>query len=157
MSGSGRIEAILIGSTATEEPRSVASAVAVAGRGLAGDRYHDGVGTWTDWRGITAGQALTLVEAEALEAAAEELGLEVTGAMARRNVVTRGVSLDALVGQRFRIGEVDCAGDRPCDPCRHLERLTAPGLLGALSGRGGLRADLLGSGTIRVGDAVSTA
>jgi len=157
VSAFGRIEAILIGSTATEEPRPVAAAAAVAGRGLAGDRYHDGVGTWTDWRGITAGQALTLVEAEALEAAAEELGFEVTGAMARRNVVTRGVSLDALVGERFRIGEVQCAGDRPCDPCRHLERLTAPRMLKALSGRGGLRADLLGSGTIRVGDAIGRA
>jgi len=155
--GVGRIEAILIGSTATEEPLSVAAAAAVAGRGLAGDRYHDGVGTWTGWRGITAGQALTLVEAEALEAAGEELGLEVTGAMARRNVVTRGISLEALVGHRFRIGEVECAGDRPCDPCRHLEQLTAPGLLRALTGRGGLRADLLGSGTVHVGDAIGPA
>ncbi len=148
------MEAILVASTATEEPLSVASAVAVAGRGLEGDRYHEGVGTFTNWRGITAGQALTLIEAEALEAAGAELGLDVTGAMARRNLVTRGVSLDALVGQRFRIGELECFGDRPCDPCRHLERLTAPGLLAALSGRGGLRADLLGSGTVHVGDAV---
>lgn len=153
----GRVEAIYIGSTATEEPLSVAGAAAVAGRGLAGDRYHDGVGTWTDWRGITAGQALTLVEAEALEAASEELGFELTGAMARRNVVTRGISLEGLVGHRFRIGEVECAGDRPCDPCRHLERLTAPGLLKALTGRGGLRADLLGSGTVRVGAGIGPA
>lgn len=153
----GRVEAVLVGSTATEEPLSVASAVAVAGRGLVGDRYRDGVGTWTNWRGITAGQALTLVEAEALEAAGIELGLELTGAMARRNVVTRGISLDALVGQRFRIGDLECYGDRPCDPCRHLEKLTVPGLLGALSGRGGLRADLLASGTIGVGDAVGPA
>lgn len=148
------MEAILVASTATEEPLSVAAAVAVAGRGLEGDRYHEGVGTFTNWRGITAGQALTLVEAEALEAAGAELGLDVTGAMARRNLVTRGVSLDALVGRRFRIGELECFGDRPCDPCRHLERLTAPGLLAALSGRGGLRADLLGSGTVHVGDTV---
>ncbi|MEA2306870.1 MAG: hypothetical protein QOH43_4150, partial [Solirubrobacteraceae bacterium] len=74
---------------------------------------------------------------------------------ARRNVVTRGIDLDALVGRRFRVGEVVCAGRRPCEPCAHLERLTEPGTLRGLVHRGGLRADVLTGGTIRLGDPVT--
>jgi MOSC domain-containing protein YiiM len=85
----------------------------------------------------------------------------VTAEDARRNVVTRGVDLDALVGRRFRIGDVECFGQRLCEPCAHLERLTArdgkPGTLRALVHRGGLRADVLGDGEIAVGDEVSAA
>ena len=76
-------------------------------------------------------------------------------AEARRNVVTRGIDLDALVGRRFLVGDVQCVGRRLCEPCAHLERLTVPGTLRALVHRGGLRADVLTDGTIRVGDAVT--
>ena len=117
------------------------------GRGLEGDRYFDGKGTFSHWRG--SGRALTLVEAEALD----DVGLD--WAAARRNVVTRGVGLNDLVGKRFRIGDVECAGRRLCEPCRHLEQLTEDGMLRALAGRGGLRADVLTSGEIRVGDSLA--
>ena len=73
---------------------------------------------------------------------------------ARRNVVTRGIDLNALVGRRFRVGDVECVGRRLCEPCAHLQRLS-PGTLRPLVHRGGLRADLLGDGVIRVGDPVS--
>jgi MOSC domain-containing protein YiiM len=73
---------------------------------------------------------------------------------ARRNVVTRGIDLNALVGRRFTVGDVECIGRRLCEPCAHLERLS-PGTLRPLVHRGGLRADLLGDGTIHVGDPVS--
>ena len=92
------------------------------------------------------------MEAEQLEAL--ELSARSTAA-ARRNVVTRGIDLNALVGRRFRVGEVECLGQRLCEPCAHLQRLTAPGTLRALVHRGGLRADVLTDGTIRVGDAVT--
>lgn len=151
----GRVEAVLLGPRAEAEPVRVRTARAVPGRGLEGDRYFAGAGTWSNWRGITAGQDLTLIEAEALEAAARHLGREVTAEMGRRNVVVSGVSLDDLVGRSFRVGEVECHGDRPCDPCRHLERLGGPGLLRALTGRGGLRADVLSEGAIEVGAAVT--
>jgi MOSC domain-containing protein YiiM len=78
-------------------------------------------------------------------------GERIAYADARRNVVTRGIDLDALIGRRFRVGEVECMGQRRCEPCAHLERLTAPGSLRALVHRGGLRADILGPGTIEVG------
>ena len=75
---------------------------------------------------------------------------------ARRNVFTRGIDLNALVGKPFTIGDVQCLGQRLCEPCAHLERLTTnagkPGTLRALIHKGGLRADVLNDGEIRVGD-----
>ena len=82
----------------------------------------------------------------------DELGL--APGEARRNVVTRGIDLNALVGRRFRVGEAECVGRRLCEPCAHLQRLTHPGILRDLVHRGGLRADILAGGAIRVGDAV---
>ena len=143
----GQVEAIYISATAQKLPRAVAHVRAVHGKGLEGDRYFIGLGTWSDYP-VEAGRDLTLVEAEVLE----EVGL--APAEARRNVVTRGVALEGLIGQRFRVGEVECYGDRICEPCAHLEGLTRPGVLKALLHRGGLRADITHSGEIAVGDAV---
>lgn len=150
----GRVEGIYLAAAATVEPAAVAMASAVAGRGLEGDRYFMGAGTFTNWKGISAGQDLTLIEAEAVEALAAEAGIGIEPAAARRNLVTRGISLNGLVGKRFRVGEVECYGDRLCDPCAHLERLTAEGVLRGLGRRGGLRADILTSGRVAVGDPV---
>ena len=94
-----------------------------------------------------------MIEAEALEALAAD-GVEVTWEEARRNVVTRGIALNALVGRRFRIGTVECVGRRLAEPCSHLQRLAPPGTLRGLVHRGGLRADILGGGMVRVGDPV---
>ena len=142
----GRVVAITIAAEAEGPIELVAEVAAHAGRGLEGDRYHEGRGTFS--KPYANGHELTLVEAEALE----ELGF--TPEDARRNVVTRGIDLNALVGRRFRVGEVECIGRRLCEPCAHLERLS-PGTLRPLVHRGGLRADLLGDGAIRVGDPVS--
>ena len=71
--------------------------------------------------------------------------------------MTRGIDLNALVGKRFVIGEVECVGQRLCEPCAHLERLTEPGTLRGLIHRGGLRADVLTDGTLRVGDEIRVA
>jgi len=144
--GSGCVAAILIASAAEAPLARVETAEALAGRGLAGDRYADGLGTFN---APGHGYQLTLVEADVLD----EIGLR--WEEARRNVVTHGVSLNALVGKRFRIGEVECIGRRLAEPCAHLERLARPGLLRPLVHRGGLRADILSSGTISVGDQVA--
>jgi MOSC domain-containing protein YiiM len=128
---------------------AVGRAVAVAGRGLEGDRYFDGAGTFS---GTAArGHDLTLVAAEVLDALVLPSGERIAYADARRNVVTRGIDLDALIGRRFRVGDVECVGQRRCEPCAHLERLTAPGSLRALVHRGGLRADVVSDGIIEVG------
>ena len=133
------VEAINIGTSEALGP--VRSVHAVAGQGLKGDRYFFP-------GGAGSGEALTLIEAEALE----DVGL--TGAQSRRQVVVRDVRLNDLVGKRFRVGDVECLGVELCEPCRHLQKLTRPGIIKDLIHRGGLRADILSGGTISVGDKV---
>jgi len=132
-----RVEAINIGPSDALGP--VEKVRAVAGKGLEGDRHFfpEGAGS---------GEALTLIEAEAIE----DAGL--TGAQSRRQVVVRGVRLNDLVGQRFRVGDVECLGTELCEPCLHLQKLTRPGIIKDLIHRGGLRADIISGGTISIGD-----
>jgi MOSC domain-containing protein YiiM len=146
------VEGIYIAAAAEAETRPVASVRAVPGQGLEGDRYFAGDGTFFEER--KPGQDLTLIEAEALEGLAREHGIELAPGEARRNVVTRGIGLNDLVGRRFRVGAVECVGNRLCDPCSHLEKITKPGVLKGLVRRGGLRADIVGGGDISVGDEV---
>lgn len=120
--------------------------------GIDGDRYQDQTGTFsTNPRRV--GQDITFIEAEAL-AELRARGVTFAPEKARRNVVTNGINLDALIGKRFRVGEVICFGQRRCEPCAHLERLTERGTLRGLVHRGGLRADILQAGTITVGDSI---
>ena len=96
------------------------------------------------------GSALTLIEAEVCESFAPELGPDEH----RRNVVTRGIDLNALVGHEFAVGEVRCLGKRLCEPCTVIDRYSSRPLLRPLVHRGGLRADILEDGELRAGDAV---
>jgi MOSC domain-containing protein YiiM len=134
-----KVEAINIGPSDAIVPVGCVSAV--AGKGLEGDRhFYSG--------GAAPGQALTLIEAEALE----DVGL--TGGQSRRQVVVRGVHLNDLVGRRFRVGDVECAGVRLCEPCLHLQQMTRPGIIKELIHCGGLNADILVDGQISIGDPV---
>jgi len=143
----GRVDAIHVAPATGAPPEAVDTVRAVAGRGLEGDRYFAAGGTFAD----REGSDLTLVERATLDALADEFDLE-PGAH-RRNVTTSGVDLDWFVGERFRIGDAVCVGTAPCDPCAYLEsHLDEPGLRTALDGRGGLRARIVQSGTIRTGD-----
>jgi hypothetical protein len=144
----GRVEAIVIAPDAEAPMVRVDRAVARADRGLEGDRYFEKRGTFS--KPYARGHDLTLIEAEALDGLARPLAPE----EARRNVLTRGIDLNALVGKPFTIGDVRCLGQRLCEPCAHLERLT-PGTLRPLIHKGGLRADVLSDGEIRVGDEIS--
>lgn len=141
----GSVAAILTAGDAERPLVRVDNVEAVAGRGLVGDRYYEGRGTFSS---PGRGYQLTLVEAEVLDA------VDLPWEQARRNVVTRGIVLNALVGHRFMIGPVECIGRRLAEPCAHLEQLTQPGLLRPLVHRGGLRADILAGGTISIGDPV---
>ncbi len=142
----GRVEEINIGPP-RELPAPVDRAAAHARKGLVGNRYY-----FDD--GAKPGQALTLIAAEALEAMAAEHGVEITAAASRRNVLTRGIDLNALVGRRFRVGAVECVGVELCHPCKHLESVTKPGVIKGLAHRGGLNADIVSDGEIAVGDEV---
>jgi MOSC domain-containing protein YiiM len=152
----GAVEAIVIAPEAEAAMHRVGRVVARAGRGLEGDRYFDERGTFSNAHG--RGYDLTLIEAEVLDTLELPEG-RLTPEEARRNVVTRGIELNALVGEHFRVGDVECFAQRLCEPCAHLERLTAaagkPGTLRALIHQGGLRADVLSDGEIRVGDEIT--
>ena len=139
---------------AAEAPAlSVPEVRAVPGRGLEGDRYFAKAGTYSDRPGT--GRQVTLIESEAIEAVAREEGLRIEAGLTRRNVVTRGVSLNDLVGRAFTVGEVRLVGTRLCEPCAHMARLAGePRVLPAFVHRGGLRADILTEGMIRVGDPI---
>jgi MOSC domain len=147
----GVVEALLIAQHAEDTMQTRPAVELRAGHGIVGDRYFDGTGTFS--ASEKHGQQLTLIEAEALEALRDDR-LQLTPADARRNVVTRGIDLNALVGQEFRIGTTRCIGRRLCEPCSHLQRLTGVALLRPLVHRGGLRADILTSGVVRVGDTI---
>jgi MOSC domain-containing protein YiiM len=142
----GRVEAIQL-HQGRDEPMSVVDqASAQAGMGLAGDQRVYGL--------QAPGTQITFVSADDVEAMVAETGIPLEPLETRRNVVTRGIPLERLIGRRFRVGNALCVGIRPCTPCNHLESLTRAGVRGALSGRGGLRADIVESGPIRVGDAI---
>jgi MOSC domain-containing protein YiiM len=148
----GTVESIHIAPEAEGTTRPVEAVAVVAGRGIEGDRYFRTGGSGTFHEPDKHGQDLTLIEAEAIEGLAADTGIELGPGESRRNVVTRGVALNDLVGRRFAVGEVEAVGNRLCDPCSHLERLTRPGVLKGLVDRGGLRADVVRGGAIRVGD-----
>jgi len=132
---------------------SVEQVRAVAGQGLEGDRYFNRTGTYS--KKSAPDREVTLIEVEAIEALAREYKIALEPGAARRNIVTRGVPLNHVVGRKFRVGEVTLLGVRLCEPCSHLERLSHPGVREALIHRGGLRAQILTDGTIRVGDPVN--
>jgi MOSC domain-containing protein YiiM len=152
---SGTVEAIAIAPAAEAPMVRVEAAVAHAGRGLEGDRYFENRGTFSNPH--ATGNDLTLIEAEVLDALTLPEGGYLEPADARRNVITRGVDLNALVGRNFGVGTAVCVGRRLCEPCAHLQRLTRPGVLRALVHVGGLRADVVTDGVIRVGDPVAPA
>ncbi len=143
----GRVEGLFVAPVLEAPMVAVSAASAVPGRGLEGDRYFEGAGTFSGGGGT--GRDITLVDVAALAAAG------VAPEESRRNVAVSGIDLDALIGRSFLVGEVECFGRRRCEPCAHLQRLTRPGVLRALVHRGGLRADVVGGGEIRVGDPVS--
>ena len=151
----GRVEAIAIAAEAQAPMVCIDRAVARSSRGLEGDRYFDHRGTFSNVHG--RGYDLTLIEAEVLDALELPSG-QLAPEEARRNLITRGIDLNALVGRPFTVGNVECLGQRLCEPCAHLERLTAdagkPGTLRALIHKGGLRADVLSDGEIHVGDEI---
>ena len=137
----GSVERIHIAAAESELPSAV-EAVDVTADGVVGDRYGES-------------RDLTLIEAEALEGLREDTGIELSAAESRRQVLTRGIDLNDLVGERFTVGGVECVGQELCEPCDHLQGLTQAGVLRGLVHRGGLRADIVSGGRIAVGDAVA--
>ena len=151
---SGSVESIYLhaGPAGGDPMVAVDSARAVVAGGLEGDRFFQGKGSVAQKRG--ADREVTLIEAETIEAIIREGKVTLTAEASRRNIVTRGVALNHLVNRQFRVGSVVLRGIRLCEPCKHLEQLTQPGMLMALLHRGGLRAQVVAGGDIRAGDPV---
>ena len=150
----GSLVAIQIGRQAEGRLESVASARAVPGKGLEGDRYFRGDGSFSKHPG--GGRQVTLIASEMIDALGREHGITLSAPETRRNLVTQGVSLNDLVGQVFQVGSVRMKGVRLAEPCEHLERLTKAGVIKGLVHRAGLRADILDEGVLNVGDPIST-
>ncbi len=130
--------------------------LAVAGRGLEGDRYATGLGFYSNKP--EPGRHVTLIAAEALAELERVAGIRLDPGAHRRNLVTEGIALDALIGRAFTVGGARLRGIKPCVPCVHIAELNGePALLEALVGRGGLRADIVAGGLIRVGDLITEA
>lgn len=151
----GRVERLLIAPDASVPMEFVTQVTARAAKGLEGDRYFGRL----EGRGFYSarprpGRDLTVVEAEQLEAASDVLGTPITPQDVRRNVVTRGIGLNALVGRTFRIGEVLCEAVSLNQPCEHLQELDGRPLMRTLVNRSGVRVVIHTDGVIRVGDEV---
>ena len=148
----GNVVSINVTAKGGEPMNSVDEVRAVAGRGLEGDRYFSQDGTFSKTAG--GGREITLIEAEAIEGLERDYGTKIEYKDARRNIVTRGVALNHLVGKEFRVGEVVIRGVRLNEPCNHLASLTNEKVKPGLVHRGGLRGEILNDGTIRVGDSI---
>ncbi|HEX9444799.1 MAG TPA: MOSC domain-containing protein [Candidatus Binatia bacterium] len=152
MNPQGTIVSIHIVASAGAPPKEVAAVRAVAGKGLEGDRYCNGAGTYS--KPHSPSREATLIEIEALEALERDYGIAIAPGQGRRNLVTRGVALNHLVGREFTIGAARLRGIELCEPCAHLQKLTEQGVLCGLVHRGGLNAEILTGGVIRAGDPI---
>ena len=151
MAETGQIVAIHIRPTSESPASAVDRATLVAGFGLVGDRYHSG-----DQQLEDPNTAVTLISREALAGLAVDTGIELSAADSRRQILTSGIDLNALVGRRFTVDGVLCEGVELCEPCEHLQSVTQPGVLRGLVHRGGLRAAVLSDGEIAVGGVVAS-
>ena len=145
------IEKIFVAPDGGVDMQSVEQVEAVEGTGLRGDRYAEGTGYWVP---VDICQ-VTLIEGEDLEAIQSTTGVKVVNGEHRRNLVTRGVRLEELLGRRFQIGDAVLEYDRPRPPCRYIASITEGGMTNALAGRAGICARVVQSGVIRRDDLVT--
>jgi len=151
--GNGRVEAIHIAPASGAPMVGVTSVRAIAGVGLDGDRYGAGTGHWSPDAKVD--RHLTLVAGEEIDRLADFFDIHLEPGETRRNITTRGIDLNALVGRQFRVGGVECIGTRLCEPCQYLTDLVGEPILEPLVHRAGLRARILSDGEIAVGDPIS--
>lgn len=138
--GQGKVVSLHVAQSGGTPMVSVAEVRVVPGKGLEGDRYFKEMGTYSHEPGL--GRGVTLIEIEAIEALKRDYGIDLEAKDSRRNIAIRGVPLNHLVGQEFKVGEVTLRGIRLCEPCSHLEKLSHKGVMRGLIHRGGLRAEI---------------
>ena len=148
----GVVAGLFVGPKRLEPMAAVPEIRALAGCGIEGDRYCREEGTFS--KKLPSNQ-MTLIETEALDAVGQDYGFAIAAEESRRNVLTCGIALNHLVGREFTIGGVRLRGLKLCEPCSHLERLAGKQMIKALRHRGGLRAEILNDGIIKVGDIIT--
>lgn len=146
----GEVVAIYVRPQLSAPVKPLGSVRAVPGKGLEGDYYFSGVSR----KGFDSSREVTLIESEALESIMRDYAIALDDGESRRNIITRNIELNHLVGKVFQVGEVTLRGIRLCEPCSHLAELTQKEVIPALIHRGGLRAQILNEGTLRVGDPI---
>ncbi len=149
----GKVVGIYIAAHRGEPTEWVEQVRVIPGKGIEGDRYfrsHD-----TPDANPRTGREITLVEMEAIEAMCRD-GIQISPDQTRRNIVTRGISLNDLVGREFIVGEIRLRGVRLCEPCEYLASRTDPRILQSMSHQGGLRADIVSAGHIHFNDLITT-
>lgn len=146
------VVSIQIAPGAADRLQALQQVHAVQGMGLEGDRYYKRTGTYSPKNDES--REATFIEAEALEALARDYHVELSGVESRRNITTRGLALNHLVGREFKVGEAVFRGIRLCEPCSHLEEVSGKQARKGLIHRGGLRAQIVKSGLVCVGDAI---
>jgi MOSC domain-containing protein YiiM len=150
----GSVLSIQIAPNGTDKLRNIDQVNAIEGMGLEGDRYYNRTGTYSDKHDES--REATFIESEALDALAKDYKIELDGTESRRNISTRGIALNHLVGKEFKVGEAVFRGVRLCEPCTHLEEVSGKPARKGLIHRGGLRAQIVKSGLIRVGDEIES-
>jgi len=151
---SGAVQAIYVAARAGEEPRAITVASLEAGRGVVGDRYYDQAGTFSEKLKDSHDWEVTLIEREEIDRfTAAGARLNGPGSL-RRNIVTTGIRLNELVGNRFRVGKAVLEGMRLCEPCAYLGGLVGPEVVKAMVHRAGLRARIIVGAQIQPGDEV---
>jgi MOSC domain-containing protein YiiM len=146
----GTVERIYLAPAGRAAMHPVEQVEARADRGLRGDRYCERKGSGTGWDECQ----VTLIEGEHLDEIAGQTGVRVLNGEHRRNIVSRGISLDALRDKRFRIGDAVLAYDRPRPPCAYIASITEPLMTKALGKRAGICARVEQGGLIRAGDPI---
>lgn len=154
---SGTLREILVGQDAGVELRSEQRAELEAGRGLVGDRYYHGRGTFSEKFGGTPAVEATLIAVEEIDAFNAATGHRYAGSDFRRNLVTEGIDLSGLIGRRFVVGRTLLEGIRFCEPCAHLSAILGRDIMDHMVHKAGIRARIVEGGPIRVGDPVRPA
>jgi len=152
MSWKGELLHVHIADAGSQPMRALTQARLVPGVGIEGDRYATRTGTYSDRHNVV--REVTLIEFETLEALARDHGIALAPHEHRRNLTTRGVPLNHLVGRRFRIGGSVLRGERLNVPCRYLEDLLGKQVFKPLLNRSGLNCRIETGGVIRPGMAI---
>ena len=150
----GRVKGIYISPEAEAPIQSVPEARLEPGRGIVGDRYYLEKGTFSEQLKGSRDYEVTLIESEQITYFNQAAGFAIDDGALRRNIVTQGIDLNAMVGQRLQVGEVMLEGIRLCEPCAHIAKLVAKEVLSEMLHRAGLRAMIISGGTVRVADPV---